>query len=220
MIDTEEIAVVIIADTRETSEAGAEAEAGKGVSKAGNTGQPDLGQVITEFRADLDRVRHIMTAGSGRAIRASQRVVKEAKTAAVITARITMAVSHIIKEAAEKAKTEAERIIGETKKGAQAPSATELLRQRSELGEFNDGKVKLEIISPVDFHSLTKFQECLGQVPELSVISVGGSATGTEITVATQTPVSVAELLEGMAVVERVAKGSQSIGVALRRSKQ
>ena len=98
----------------------------------------------------------------------------------------------------------------------QVQDAIELLRQQGELSELYMGKVRLEVVSPIDYSGLMKFKASLGQVPEFTVTGVGGSASGMEITISMETPTPLIELLEGMSMVDRVAKGSKSIEVTLK----
>ena len=230
MIDTDQIPITIITgvnkqalqintEAREGLNTLAEVKVSESSLKARIVAQEELYRPI--FKAQkvyLGKVVHRIKVGVEKTRRVSQYIIKGMKVAGVITGRIIIAYGQIIKDAGKKAKIDVEKIINETEKEVKAPPADELLLQQREFGEFYLGNVKLEVVSPIDYSGLIRFKECLCQVPNLTVVSVGGSAAGMKINIAVETPISIVDLLEGMAMVERVANGSHSICVTLRRN--
>ena len=83
--------------------------------------------------------------------------------------------------------------------------------------QLYEGRLELEIAPPVDFRQVLKLQSNLRGVPDLKVVSVGGSAQGTNtITVALNQPLPLISLLREMPLVEDAVSWGESIRVTLK----
>ena len=224
---TEETTIGIISESKKNPKAGVEIGPTEDMSRGQNVlqdnpfeyaadDQPDRDQVIREFKSDLKKVGNAIKLGGGQARKFSKRFVKQIKTATIISGRIITTSHRIASEAADKAKTEYGHIATDIRRQAQVQDAIDILRQQGDLIELYLGKVRLEVVSPTDYGGLMNFKKNLGQIPELTVKGVGGSAAGMEITVSIETPTSLIDLLEGMPMVDKVAKGRNGIYVALK----
>ncbi|MFC1892488.1 hypothetical protein ACFLYR_00390 [Chloroflexota bacterium] len=82
--------------------------------------------------------------------------------------------------------------------------------------ELYQGRVELEIAAPIDFVQMVKLQAHLYEVPDLGLVSVGGSATGeTAIVVVADKPLPLLSILKQMPLIKGVVKKENNIQVAL-----
>lgn len=80
-----------------------------------------------------------------------------------------------------------------------------------------EGKVLLSVMSPVAFGRLRMLEDGLRQVPNLSVVLVGGSVDkGTTITVSARAPIPLMEILRELPHVEQVSKDGKRVRIRLR----
>ncbi len=101
---------------------------------------------------------------------------------------------------------------------AKTPEAPEASVTPVEAGddELYQGRVELEIAAPIDFVQMVKLQAHLYEVPELGLVSVGGSADGdTAIVLVADKPLPLLSILKQMPLIKNVAKKQKNIRVAL-----
>jgi hypothetical protein len=76
--------------------------------------------------------------------------------------------------------------------------------------------VELEIPTPTDFVQIAKFQSRLREIPNLGLISIGGSSSGgTIIVVVSETPRPLLGTLRAMPLVRDAVKKGKGIQVTL-----
>ena len=110
-------------------------------------------------------------------------------------------------DAREREKREAEEAKDRAKKEVEGVAGARLY----------EGRIRLSIMSPVDFRRLRKLEECLREVPDLRLAMVGGSVDeGTTIVVFTEKPLPLVKLLKEMPPVEQVIEEDKRIQVKLR----
>jgi len=116
----------------------------------------------------------------------------------------------------EKAKKEAERLAkGKAKRGEKVEKEEELAGI-----ELYQGVVKLVIESPIGLDQLSQIQGYLGQVKDLRLLLVGGSAgDGVQIFVSVEKPTPLIVVLREMPVTEEVVKKGKEIKLTLKADK-
>ncbi|MFC2068523.1 hypothetical protein ACFLTP_05905 [Chloroflexota bacterium] len=233
--EAEEESSKIIAKARQK----AEEEASKVVAKAKQKAE----QIIEEAIAKAKKKAEEETTKIRKQAEQSARKLKE--TVEKETGDKAKETEQIIEEAKGKARREAEWIIKEARKRvpvsdeeiegqAEEEGPVTLVTERQpevsevnaeaevalseEVGEFFQGRVKLGITSPMDFTQLTKFQEDLRQIPDLVLVSVGGSATGTEIIISVEKPISLVQVLKEMSPVKLVVNKGEKLQITLGSS--
>ena len=102
---------------------------------------------------------------------------------------------------------------------ARTPEAPEASLAPAEAGgdELYQGRVELEITAPiVDFAQMLKLQTHLREVPDLQLLSVGGSTDGgTRIVVVVDKPLRLASILSEMPLAKYVVKREKNIQVVI-----
>lgn len=78
------------------------------------------------------------------------------------------------------------------------------------------GNISLKVMAPLDQAKLRMFEEQLGQISELRVVLISGSADGAvEVIVAADKPLPVIDVLNGLPVVADVVNKGKQIQIAL-----
>jgi len=118
-------------------------------------------------------------------------------------------------------KTEAaEKTAGEDAKQAAKEESKEEVKEDAEkkvVAKLYVGMVKLMIVSPVDYNQMMKLGEYVGQVQNLRLVLVGGSAKeGTKIVVSAEKPIPLVSVLREMPPVEQVVEKEKGIQVTLK----
>jgi len=109
-----------------------------------------------------------------------------------------------------------------SEKESEYPATSKIEYETSELTEIEnrtngyDGKLELQIMPPVDFGQLSKFEKQLLQVPDLQLLGKGGSDSGiTWYEVNYSEPPLVVNVLRQISPVKQVAKHGNYITISL-----
>jgi hypothetical protein len=118
------------------------------------------------------------------------------------------------RERAKKETKEAKKAKAQDKKGAEQVATKE---DKGAGAELYKGIVRLTIVPPVDSGQVRKLEEHLSQVPDLRLVLIGGSiAEGTEIVVATESPIPLLDILRDMPPVAQVTKKGKTTQITLK----
>ncbi len=122
----------------------------------------------------------------------------------------------------EKAKKEEEARKGAQRLAKERAKRGEKVEKEEELAgiELYQGVVKLVIEPPIGLDQLSQIQGYLGQVKDLRLVLVGGSAgEGVQIFVSVEKPTPLIDVLREMPVTEEVVKKDKEIKLTLKVDK-
>ena len=136
---------------------------------------------------------------------------KEAERTAKENAKIEAAKAKEAKKAEAQAKKEAERAAKEMAKKAKKEG------KQKNTGDLLSGTITLHIAPPVKPAQLKQLEEQIGQDENLRLVLTGGSAVdGSEIIIAAENPVPLAEILSKMPIVAEVNRKGKAIHLTLK----
>lgn len=93
------------------------------------------------------------------------------------------------------------------------------MRQEEESADLYEGKLELKVESATDFVQMLNLEACLRRIPDLRMLSIGGSRDrGTRIVVQLERPIPVVRILKNLPPVQLAAKDKQGIRMVLKAS--
>ena len=89
-----------------------------------------------------------------------------------------------------------------------------------EHGELSDGRVELEILGSTNYSKAIELKQYLDQVPNLRVLSIGGTAGGTRIIVWAIEAIPLGQILRGISPVKQVVGEGGGFQITLKSSQE